>query len=319
MTLRASSRDRGGDRPRKTDRGPRTPRSTAVLILRGMRPQQWTKNLCVFAAPAAAGVLGHWEIALRLIVACIAFCLAASGSYLINDVVDAPSDRLHPVKRLRPVASGALKPALALGVGAGLLAAGLVVAALLRPWSFALVIAVYITVNMAYSLRLKREPVVELAIVASGFVLRAVGGGVVARVPLTNWFLVFVSFGALFVITGKRAAEYVRLGDQRGEHRAVLALYTESFLRSTLVLAATVTVASYCLWAFDRSGLLSHARHHVIWVELTVVPMVLAVLHILRRVDAAEGGEPDQLALHDRLLQSYAIEWVILMCIGLYA
>ena len=284
-----------------------------------MRPQQWTKNLCVFAAPAAAGVLGHWETSLRLIVAFVAFCFAASGTYLVNDVVDAPSDRRHPLKCLRPVASRALNPAMALGVGAGLLAAAFVVAALLGPWSFALVIAVYVAVNVAYSLRLKREPVVELAIVASGFVLRAVAGGVVAHVPLTNWFLVFVSFGALFVITGKRAAEYVRLGDQRGEHRPVLSLYTESFLRSTLVLAATVTVAAYCLWAFDPSGLLSHARHHVLWVELTVVPLVLAVLHVMRRLDLAEGGEPDQLALHDRLLQGYAILWVILMCIGLYA
>ena len=180
-------------------------------------------------------------------------------------------------------------------------------------------IAVYVAINVAYSLRLKREPVVELAIVASGFVLRAIAGGLVARVPLTNWFLVFVSFGALFVITGKRAAEYMRLGDQRGEHRPVLALYTESFLRSTLVLSATVTVAAYCLWAFDRSGILSHARHHAVWVELTVVPLVLAVLHVMRRLDAAEGGEPDQLALHDRLLQGYAVGWVILMCIGLYA
>jgi decaprenyl-phosphate phosphoribosyltransferase len=284
-----------------------------------MRPQQWTKNLCVFAAPAAAGVLGHWQILLRVTIAGAAFCLAASGTYLVNDVIDAPSDRRHPVKRLRPVASGALKPVMALGVGAALLAAAIVVAALLGPWSFALVIAVYVAVNVAYSLRLKREPVVELAVVASGFVLRAIGGGVVARVPLTNWFLVFVSFGALFVITGKRAAEYVQLSDQRGEHRPVLALYTESFLRSTLVLAATVTVAAYCLWAFDRTGLLSHAGHHVVWVELTVVPLVLAVLHVMRRLDLAEGGEPDQLVLHDRLLQGYAIGWVVLMCIGLYA
>ena len=312
-------RARGDDGARKPEGRHDVSHSTAVLVLRGMRPQQWTKNLCVFAAPAAAGVLGHWQIALRLIVAFVAFCLAASGTYLVNDVVDAPADRRHPVKQSRPIASGALKPVVALGVAGALLAAAFVVAALVGPWTFALVIAVYVAVNVAYSLRLKREPVVELAIVASGFVLRAVAGGVVARVPLTNWFLVFVSFGALFVITGKRAAEYMRLGDQRGEHRPVLALYTESFLRSTLVLSATVTVAAYCLWAFDRSGLLSHAQQHAVWVELTVVPLVLAVLHVMRRLDAAEGGEPDQLALHDRLLQGYAVGWVILMCIGLYA
>jgi decaprenyl-phosphate phosphoribosyltransferase len=293
--------------------------ASATLLLRGMRPQQWTKNVLIFAAPAAAGVLGHWNVSLRLCAAFAAFCLAASGTYLVNDVIDAAADRQHPVKRQRPVASGSLRPALALWSGLGLLAAAIVLGLLIGPWGFGVLLAVYAAVNAAYSLRLKREPVVELAVVASCFVLRAVAGGLVAHVPLTNWFLVFTSFAALFVVTGKRAAEHVRLGERRGEHRPVLDLYTETFLRSTLVLAATVTVASYCLWAFDRTGLLSHARHHPLWVELTVIPMVLAVLHILRLLDAGEGGEPEQLALHDRLLQSYAIEWIVLMCIGLYA
>jgi decaprenyl-phosphate phosphoribosyltransferase len=294
-------------------------RSTMSLLARGARPRQWIKNLLVFAAPAAAGVLGHWPTTLRVVGAFAVFCAVASGTYLVSDVIDAASDRNHPVKRERPVASGALAPGVAIGAGVTLLALGLAAAIAIGPWGFAVVVASYVGLSLAYSLRLKREPVVELAVVASGFVLRAVAGGVVAHVPLTNWFLVFTSFAALFVVTGKRCAEFARLGDARGTHRAVLDEYTESFLKSTLTIAATVTVASYCLWAFDRSGFLAHAGHHVVWIELTVVPLVLAVLHIFRLLDSGLGGEPEELALHDHMLQGYGVLWAILMAIGLYA
>ena len=291
---------------------------TLLLLLRGLRPKQWTKNLLVFMAPAAAGVLGHWHVAVRVIGAFAVFCLVASGTYLVNDVVDAAADRHHPLKRHRPVASGALRPATALGTGLVLVALAIEGALLIGPLGFALIIVAYVAVNAAYTVRLKEEPVIELAIVAACYVLRAVAGGVVAHVPLSNWFLVFTSFAALFVVAGKRSAEHAHLGHDRGVHRAVLDEYTDSFLRSTLILSATVTVASYCLWAFDRTGLLSHAGHHVVWVELTVIPAVLAVLHILRLLDAGKGGEPEKLALHDHVLQGYALLWLGLMAVGVY-
>src|SRR5580704_13661079 len=185
-----------------------------------------------------------------------------------------------PVKRRRPVASGALRPRTAIAAGASLIAIAIAGALFIGPWGLAVVIGSYAALSIAYSLRLKREPVVELAVVASCFVLRAVAGGVVAHVPLSNWFLVFTSFAALFVVTGKRCAEHARLGQDRGDHRQVLDEYTQSFLKSTLTISATVTVASYCLWAFERTGLLAHAGNEVVWVELTVIPLVLAVLHI---------------------------------------
>jgi decaprenyl-phosphate phosphoribosyltransferase len=300
------------------DVSPAGARSSVVLLARGMRPRQWIKNLLVFMAPAAAGVLGDWHTTLRVIGAFFVFCVVASGAYLVNDVVDAESDQHHPVKRRRPVASGALRPGLALGTGIGLIAGALAAALAIGPWGFAVVVATYAGVSIAYSIRLKREPVMELAVVAACFVLRAVAGGVVAHVPLSNWFLVFTSFAALFLVTGKRCAEHARLGLDRGVHREVLDQYTESFLKSTLTISATVTVASYCLWAFERSGLLAHAGHHVVWIELTVVPLVLAVLHIFRVLDAGKGGEPEQLALHDHVLQGYGVLWGVLMAIGLY-
>jgi decaprenyl-phosphate phosphoribosyltransferase len=290
----------------------------ALILLRGMRPAQWIKNLLVFMAPAAAGVLGHWHTTVRVVGAFLVFCVVASGTYLVNDVLDADSDRFHPTKRLRPVASGALRPGVALGTGVGLITIGVAAALAIGPWGFAVVVASYIGLSIAYSLRLKREPVVELAVVAAGFVLRAIAGGVVAQVHLSNWFLVFTSFAALFVVTGKRYAEHERLGHERGVHRSVLDDYTESFLRSILTIAASVTVATYCLWAFDRTGLLA-AGHHVVWIELTVVPLVLSVLHIFRLLDAGHGGEPEKLVLRDHVLQGYAGLWLVLIILGLYA
>ena len=300
------------------DLAPVGARSSLGLIARGMRPRQWIKNLLVFMAPAAAGVLGDWHTAVRVTGAFLLFCVVASGTYLVNDVIDAESDRHHPVKRRRPVASGALRPGLALGTGAGLIAVAIAGALFIGPWGFAVVVATYAGLSIAYSIRLKREPVMELAVVASCFVLRAVAGGVVAQVHLSNWFLVFTSFAALFLVTGKRCAEHARLGLDRGVHRLVLDQYTESFLKSTLTISASVTVASYCLWAFERTGLLAHAGHHVVWIELTVVPLVLAVLHIFRVLDAGQGGEPEQLALHDHMLQGYGVLWLVLMSLGLY-
>jgi decaprenyl-phosphate phosphoribosyltransferase len=293
-------------------------RSTPALIVRAMRPRQWIKNLLVFMAPAAAGVLGDWHTTVRVVAASVVFCLVASGTYLVNDVIDADSDRFHPDKRRRPVASGALRHRTALGTGASLIAVAVAAALFIGPWGFAVVVGSYASLSIAYSLRFKHEPVVELAVVASCFVLRSVAGGVVAQVPLSNWFLVFTSFAALFVVTGKRYAEHTRLGYDRGEHRQVLDQYTESFLNSTLIISASVTVASYCLWAFDRTGLLVHAGREVVWIELTVIPLVLAVLHIFRLLDAGHGGEPEQLAMKDHILQVYGLLWFALMGIGLY-
>ena len=293
-------------------------RSTLGLLARGARPRQWLKNLLVFMAPAAAGVLGEWHTALRVIGAFLVFCVVASGTYLLNDVIDAAADRYHPVKRSRPVASGALRPGTAATTGAALIATAVALALLLGPWGFAVIVASYAGLSIAYSIRLKREPVMELAVVAACFVLRAIAGGVVVNVPLSDWFLVFTSFAALFIVTGKRCAELAHLGSEQGMHRPVLNQYSESFLKSTLTISATVTVASYCLWAFARTGLLAHAGHHVIWMELTVIPLVLSILHILRLLDAGQGGEPENLALRDHVLHGYGVLWLVLMGIGLY-
>ncbi len=283
-----------------------------------MRPRQWTKNTLVFVAPAAAGVLSHRIDFLHALAAFGIFCAAASGTYLVNDVADAKADREHPDKRLRPIAQGIISPTSAIVTAAVLMAVTLTASWYVAGWSLVLVMAVYLAVSTLYTLRLKREPVIELAAVASGFLLRAVAGGVATQVPLSSWFLAVSSFGALFVVTGKRLGELIRLGERRGEHREVLSLYTASFLRSALTLTASVTVTAYCLWAFDKAGLLSHASHHFVWIQLSVIPVILGTLHMLRLVDAGLVDAPEDLVFHDHVLQGIGASWVALFAIGIY-
>jgi decaprenyl-phosphate phosphoribosyltransferase len=292
--------------------------ATSWNIILTMRPRQWVKNLLIFVAPAAARVLTHQLDLLRSLAAFGIFCAVASGVYLINDAIDAGADRLHPDKQNRPVARGVLSRTHAIAAGALFIVVGLLSAWFVARWELVLVVGIYVIISIAYTIRLKREPVIELVSVASGFVLRAIAGGVATRVPLSSWFLAVASFGALFVVTGKRVGEQRRLGETRGHHRQVLDLYTASFLRSTLTLTATVTVTAYCLWAFDRGGQLSHAAHHFVWIQLSVIPIILGTLHMLRLLDAGLIDLPDDLVFHDHLLQVLAAFWVVLFSIGIY-
>ena len=287
-------------------------------VFQALRPRQWTKNLLVFVAPASAGALVHPAQFGRAIATFLIMCTAASGVYLVNDVADADADRLHPEKRHRPVAAGVVSAMVAFWVAAALLLAALSSAWALAGWELLLVVGLYVAISIGYTLYLKREPVLELVAVASGFVLRAIAGGVATHVPPSNWLLVVTSFGALFVVTGKRLAEHRVLGHDRARHRPVMARYTESFLNSTLILTAGVTVTAYCLWAFERTGLMSRAGHHFIWIQLTVVPVVVGLLLVLRLVDGGDGGAPEELVLRDRSLQLLAVLWAVLFSVGLY-
>lgn len=293
--------------------------NSPVAILRSMRPRQWTKNVLVFIAPAAAGKLGSIATDLRAIAAFAVFAVVASGMYLLNDVLDAEADRSHPEKRHRPVAAGHISIATALSVGVVLSGGGIVSSWFLGGWHLTVVMALYFVISTAYSLWVKYIAVVELASVASGFLLRAIAGGVATHVPLSNWFLAVTSFVALFIVTGKRVAEFRGLGDERRSHRAVLEEYTPSFLQSTLTLTATASVTTYCLWAFDRTGLTAHLGHAVVWTELTVAPFAIAVLHVLRVLDGGGGAAPEELALRDRWLQALGAAWLLFFLIGIYA
>jgi decaprenyl-phosphate phosphoribosyltransferase len=291
--------------------------SPATALLVAMRPRQWVKSLLVVVAPVAAGKFFHPGFAGKTAVAFVAFCLASSGTYLLNDVRDREADRRHPGKRTRPIAQGFLGVRPAMTASVALLVLGLGVGFALR-WQLGVVVALYVAESVGYSMGGKRLSVIELGFVTSGFVLRAIAGGVACSLPLSPWFLVVISFGALFVVVGKRVAESHALGVDRGDHRAVLDTYTPGFLHAALTMCAGVTVTGYCLWAFvaDRSGLSVH--HDQIWIQLSVVPVVLAILYVLLQLDAGRGGAPEDLVLKDRTVQALGVIWAILVAVGVY-
>lgn len=297
---------------------PRPRRSTARDLVVLARPRQWTKNLLVFVAPGAAGSLVHLRPALDAAGAFGIFCAAASASYLLNDAIDAPADRAHPEKRLRPVAAKRVSVRLAVLLALVLFAASMVGAALLEGWQLVVVVALYGALTATYSLRLKREPVIELTAVAAGFVLRAIAGGVATHVELSSWFLVVTSFSALFIVIGKRLGEHAALGAGGSLHRKTLGMYSIEFLRAALTLGAAGAVTTYCLWAFEKGGLVDRGGH-LVWVELSVVPVVAGVLYVLRILVDGGGSAPSELALRDHTLQILALLWAVLVGIGVYA
>ncbi len=297
------------------------PESLAHGLVRLARPRQWIKNLLVFVAPGAAGVLFHVTVLWHASAAFGIFCIAATGTYYLNDSRDAEADRAHPTKRRRPVAAGVVPVSLAMTLGVVLMAASIALGFVLAGWQLGTVMAAYLLVQLAYSFGLKNEPILDLACVSAGFILRAVAGGVATSVPLSPWFLIVVSFGSLLVVTGKRSGEKQLLAEDQtddGAIRTTLGLYTPSFLRAVRTFAAAVTVGAYCQWAFERAGHIHHG-HDPIWFELTIIPVVIALLHVLRLLDMGAGAAPEELALKDHRLQLYGACWMALFAIGVYA
>jgi decaprenyl-phosphate phosphoribosyltransferase len=287
----------------------------AAGLLRTARPRQWVKNLLVFAAPGAAGVLTRGPVLGRSLAAFGIFCLAASGTYFMNDAFDRDADRLHPGKRLRPVASGAVGRELAAGVAAALLAVSVALGGLVLGRRFALAVGVYAAVNLAYSGWLKREPVLDLAAVASGFLIRAVAGGLATGVPLSDWFMIVASFGSLFMVAGKREAELQDLEENGPPHRGVLAAYSRPYLRFVRTLSAGVAITAYCLWAFEKA---TPGGHRDMLFELTIVPVVLAILRYSLLLEAGEGGAPEDVVLRDWRILVLGLAWIVLFAAGVY-
>lgn len=285
------------------------PPGTVASLLRAMRPKQWVKNLLVLAAPLAAGALTEPGVALSTLVAVGAFCLASSAVYLFNDAVDMEADRRHPTKRHRPVAAGHLSQRLAVTVAALLAVVSLGVAAT-TGLPLPALMASYLSLQAAYAVVLKHQAVLDIAVVASGFLLRAVAGGVAAGLPISQWFLLVAGFGSLFIVTGKRYAELKMLG-RGGETRRALVGYTESYLRFVWGVSTGVTIMSYSLWAFQEP-----TGDGVAWHALSIAPFVLGMMRYSVDIDAGRAGDPEDIIWHDRILQLLGVAWILLVGIG---
>lgn len=283
-------------------------------FVREARPKQWVKNVLVLAAPGAAGVLNEWSSLWPTMVAFVALSLAASGTYYWNDIMDVEADRAHPRKRSRPVASGSVSMMSARILGTLLLGGG-VALAYVPDWRCGVAVSVYVVLTISYSTFLKHQPVLDLMAVAAGFVLRAIAGAEAANVEMSTWFLLCASFGALFIVTGKRYAELRDAGENVGETRAALTEYSLGYLRIVLSVSLAATLVAYCTWAFATKEI-SGATWP--FYELSIVPMLGALLRYLLVLEQGQGAAPEDVFTADRTLQALGCLWVIVFGLGVY-
>ncbi len=287
--------------------------SFAWAVVRSVRPRQWVKNVLVLAAPMAAGVVHRPEVLGPTAIAFVLFCLASSAVYLVNDTIDVREDRRHPKKRFRPIAAGIIPRWLAVAMAVVLFAVALTAAAVLTRPALAGVLGTYVVIQLAYCTFLKNQPVIDLAVVASGFLLRGIAGGVAAGLELSQWFLLVAAFGSLFMVAGKRYSELVVLGDAAAT-RKTLQEYSPSYLRFVWSLSAGVASTAYCLWAFEMSRM----QQGVPWSTISIAPFVMGVLRYARDVDKGAAGAPEEIVLGDRVLLALGLLWAALVAIGIY-
>ena len=285
-------------------------RASDVILL--MRPRQWTKNLAVFAAIIFSGKLFQPGPLGRTALAFVALDLVAAGLYAANDAVDAELDRLHPVKRERPVAVGRISKAQAYGIAVVLMVSGLALAALLGI-PFLVAVGGYIVLQAAYAVRLKHVAIVDMLVIAAGFVIRAVSGGLVIGVPVSTWLVLCAGMLALFLASAKRRHELVLLGEGSGSHRPVLAEYSAELLDSFMVTLSAATVTSYALYTFFEPRSIDH-------LMMLTIPFVLyGVLRYQSLVLSGGGGRPEEVLLTDRPIVIDIVLWVVTVILVLYA
>lgn len=284
--------------------------SLARGLIKAARPRQWVKNVLVLAAPLAAGRFLELGVLGAVALAFVAFSLAASGIYFINDALDVAADRSHPRKRHRPIASGVVPVRTAYVAGSVLILAGLLVGSVTGRPRLVLVLVIYVALQLAYCLWLKHQAVLDIALVSSGFLLRALAGAAATDVVPSQWFLLVTSFGSLFMVAGKRYAELSKEAPTGGGTRRVLEDYSASYLRFVWNLSAGVVVVAYSLWAFELGGRPSA------WASASIAPFVLALLRYAVDVDAGRAGEPEDIVLSDRVLQVLGLLWLIALSVA---
>ncbi len=284
--------------------------SVARSLLRAMRPEQWVKNLACFAGLMFSGRLFQPEMVLDAGSAFVAFCLLASAIYLLNDYIDRERDRLNPRTADRPIASGALPVGVAaVAFVALLVASGFIAAALGR--TCLIVMAAYATMNLGYSLRLKRTVIADVMCIAVGFVLRVLFGVYAVQVLPSPWIILCMFSLALFLGFGKRKAELNDLGDGAPAARSVLRKYSSEYIDMVLGVTATITILTYMLFTVSS--------HHDPTLVLTVIPVVYCVLRYAQQVMVYRLGQsPEALFLHDKMMWIGVLAWLVISGMVLY-
>ena len=288
------------------------PLTWLIAVVQTARPRQWPKNLLVFAAPLAGASLGRDDGLGYALLAAGVFTAAASAVYFLNDVADADRDRQHPTKRLRAVASGRLPRAHAIVLAVLAVATAEAVSLWFGERTLAVLAAFYLVLSILYTLVLKHIPVIELVFVASGFVLRALGGASATRVPPSGWFLAVCSLGALMVAIAKRFTEMEVLGADAAVHRPVMRWYRPAGLRLAQRAASVAMITAYLLWAAGQHDAWTRVVHLV-----SALPLALALIRFDWLTVHRPAKPVEDLIARDRLMMCCELSWLALFAVGL--
>ncbi len=283
-------------------------------FIQTLRPRQWLKNLVIFAGIVFDGQLGNWPALLRVLLAFILFCLVSGITYTINDLMDVQADRAHPKKQHRPIASGALSPKAAITF---VVILGLIVfpAAFLLNLSFGFICLGYTLLMLAYSRWLKSLMIIDVMIIAAGFVLRMQAGiSVITVQHFSPWLYILTSLLALFLGFGKRFSELKMLNEHAGETRKTLRGYNLELLNQYLVIILGSILITYMLYTFAPT-----AGEHSYTMMFTIPFVLYGVLRYLQILHTkVSGAAPEEVLLTDRPLQASIVLWAITVFVILY-
>ena len=287
---------------------------TLRALIKTMRPQQWLKNILIFAALVFDGKLGVIPDLVRTFIGFLLFCLVSSAVYIINDLADVEADRLHPKKRYRPIAAGVLPVSVARTAAVVIVGLSFPLAYLLSP-TFALVLLSYFLLNLAYSNWLKHVPIIDVFVLASFYVLRVVAGLTIIHVArFSPWLYVVTTLLALYVGFGKRRAELALLAEEANFHRKVLDGYTIPLLDQFITIVSAATIGAYSLYTFSAVNL---PENHA--MMLTIPFAIYGIFRYLYLVQIKQGGgAPEEELFRDRPLQIAIVLWGLAVVLILY-
>lgn len=293
-----------------------------VSIIRLIRPQQWVKNVFVFLPLFFGQQMWDYDLWLPAICAFFAFCFASSGIYCLNDIRDAEADRQHPTKKNRPIASGAISKSLGCRMMAVcfIVSIALVTLAGIADRNILLqslcVVMLYILLNIAYCIVLKRFSIVDVFIISVGFVLRLFLGGIVTNIVLSHWIIMMTFFLALFIALGKRRDDVLAYETKGVKHRSNIARYNLAFMNQSLGIIASITMVCYVMYSVSEDVVNRLDTHYLYVTSVFVIAGIMRYLQ-LTLVDA-KSGSPTKLLLHDRFIQACIVGWILLFFVILY-
>lgn len=288
---------------------------TARAIVKSMRPAQWTKNLAVFAALIFAQKFFSLPLLLRAAGAFLTFCVISGALYILNDLHDREEDRAHPKKSQRPIAKGEIRPSEALILFLVLAAAGLTAAFFLERGFFVAVL-VYFLLQIAYTFKLKQVVIVDIFVIAAGFVIRVVAGGLVIAVPISSWLIICTMLLALLLSMGKRRHELVLLEEKAVEHRPILREYSAYLLDQMIAVVTASTLIAYCLYTISPETVAKFGTSNLVWTAPFVLYGIFRYLYLVHL--KGKGGSPEEIIIQDKPMLLNIVLWIGAVILVLY-